>query len=73
VENIRNTAKFLARLNNITAVRLLAYHSLARSKFKAVGHKDTMPDVPPPTEQEMEQVERELASYGLNVINPLRN
>ena len=73
VENIRNTAKFLARLDNITAVRLLAYHSLARSKFKAVGHKDTMPDVPPPTEQEMEQVERELASHGLNVINPLRN
>ncbi len=73
VENIKAAGACLAKLDNITAVRLLAYHSMARSKFKAVGHKDTMPVVPPPTEQEMAQVEKELASFGLKVINPLRN
>ncbi|MBR6373863.1 MAG: glycyl-radical enzyme activating protein [Victivallales bacterium] len=73
VENIKAAGACLAKLDNITAVRLLAYHSMARSKFKAVGHKDTMPAVPPPTELEMAQVEKELASFGLKVINPLRN
>ncbi len=40
-------ADLLAGLPNLTGVRLLPYH-LARSKYAAVGHADTLPDVPPP-------------------------
>ena len=43
-EALRAAGEFLAPLKHISAVRLLAYHTLARSKFKAVGHPDTMPE-----------------------------
>ncbi|MBO5202065.1 MAG: hypothetical protein J6C30_04970, partial [Lentisphaeria bacterium] len=56
---------------NITAVRLLAYHSLARAKFAAIGAPDTMPDVPSPTPAELEQAAEILRSCGVkNVITP---
>ncbi|MBQ6473839.1 MAG: radical SAM protein, partial [Victivallales bacterium] len=70
--DIQGAAEFLAPLKNITAVRLLAYHSLARAKFRAVGHRDTMPDVPSPTFQELETVAETLRSFGLKTINPLQ-
>ena len=60
---------FLSRRKNITAVRLLAYHSLARSKYETVGHADTMPSVPAPSAQDMEHAERILSGFGLNIIN----
>lgn len=41
-------ARFLARIPSVVAVRLLPYRSLARSKYRAAGIADTMPDVPTP-------------------------
>jgi len=41
-------ARFLAEIPSLTAVRLLPYRSLARSKYRAAGLADTMPDVPTP-------------------------
>ena len=41
-------AEFLAQIPSITAVRLLPYRSLARSKYRAAGMPDTMPDAPTP-------------------------
>ena len=68
---LRQAGDFLSTLNNITAVRLLAYHSLARAKFIAVGTPDTMPDVPSPTPAEQEQAADILRSRGVkNVITP---
>ena len=68
---LRQAGDFLSTLNNITAVRLLAYHSLARAKFTAVGAPDTMPDVPSPTPAEQEQAADILRSCGVkNVITP---
>ena len=45
-ETLKRSAEFLAGIGTVTAVRLLAYHSLARSKYEAVGRPDTMPEVP---------------------------
>ncbi|MBO4511597.1 MAG: glycyl-radical enzyme activating protein [Victivallales bacterium] len=69
-EYIRETGAFLSKLGNISAVRLLSYHSMARSKFRAIGHPDTMPDVPPPTATELEEVRQNLEAFGLKVIVP---
>ena len=69
-EHISAAGAFLSQLNNISAVRLLSYHSMARSKFKAVGHPDTMPDVEPPKKDELEAVRQTLESFGLKVIVP---
>ena len=71
-EDLRMSGEFLAPLENISAVRLLAYHSLARSKFHAVGHPDTMPDVPSPTADDLERSAEFLRSCGVkHVINSL--
>ena len=70
--DLRAAGKFLAPLKSITAVRLLAYHSLARSKFQAVGHPDTMPNVVSPDAEELEKCADILRSYSIHVINSLR-
>lgn len=69
-EYLHSAGKILGQLKNITAVRLLAYHSFARSKFAAVGDIDTMPDVPQPTAAEMQNVAAILRQYGLDVLLP---
>ena len=67
--DIRQAGKFLAGLKNIMAVRLLAYHAMARSKFTAIGVEDTMPHVEPPTVDDLEAAAEILRGYGLNAIN----
>ncbi|MBQ9503297.1 MAG: glycyl-radical enzyme activating protein [Lentisphaeria bacterium] len=67
-EYIRGAGAFLAGLANVSAVRLLPYHSFARSKFRAVGHADTMPDVEPPTPEELERAAAILRSHNLQTI-----
>jgi len=68
--SLRAAGEFLAALKHVSAVRLLAYHALARAKFAAVGHPDTMPDVPPPTREMLERAAEILRGYGLNVLLP---
>ena len=70
-DDLHAAGDFLAPLTNVSAVRLLAYHSLARSKFKAVGHPDTMPDVHSPNAEELESCAQILRSYAINAINSL--
>ena len=67
--DLSGAGELLSGLKNITAVRLLAYHSLAHSKYESVGHTDTMPDVPAPSAEMMERAERILSGFGLNTIN----
>ena len=72
-DDLRAAGAFLAPLQNISAVRLLSYHSLARSKFQAVGHPDTMPEVPSPDVNALENAAETLRSCGLkNVVNSLK-
>ena len=70
--DLRAAGEFLAQLKNVSAVRLLAYHSLARSKFRAVGREDTMPDAPSPDAAMLETYAAVLRKYSLNVINSLK-
>ena len=71
-EALRAAGEFLAPLKHISAVRLLAYHSLARSKFKAVGHPDTMPEVPSPDAEALERCAEILRSYSIKAVNSLK-
>lgn len=70
--DLRAAGEILHGLKNVSAVRLLAYHQLARSKFAAVGHPDTMPDVPPPDAEALEKCARVLRPYTKNVVNSLK-
>ena len=72
-DDLRAAGGFLAPLEHVSAVRLLAYHSLARSKFKAVGHPDTMPEVESPDAETLEKCAEILRSRGVkNVVNSLK-
>ena len=70
--DLRAAGEMLGKLENVAAVRLLAYHQLARSKFAAVGHPDTMPDVPPPDAAALEKCACILRRYVKNVVNSLK-
>ena len=70
--DLRAAGEFLGKLEHVSAVRLLAYHSLARSKFKAVGHPDTMPDVESPDVETLEKCAELLRTYSINAVNSLK-
>lgn len=70
VSDLRTAGEFLAPLRAVTGVRLLPYHSFARSKYHAVGREDTLPDVPPPTPEEILRAAEILENAGLRAIVP---
>ena len=43
---------FLKTLKNVTAVKVLAYHNYASSKYDALGMENTLPETTP-TEEEV--------------------
>lgn len=48
---IEKIAEFLATLKNITKVRVLPYHSFAKSKYEALEIKDCLPEIIPEAEE----------------------
>ena len=60
---------FLSGLRNIRGVRLLAYHSFARSKSDSVGHADTMPEVETPSDRHLRHLAEILRGYGVAVLS----
>ena len=68
---IVRAAEFLAGLKHISAVRLLPYHALARSKFRAVGRRDTMPEADSPPYEDLERRAAILRERRLKVVHSL--
>lgn len=64
--NIHETGKFLSTLN-IETVKLLSYHSMARSKYVSLNMPDTMPITAPPSNEMIAEISDILKSCGLNV------
>lgn len=60
---------FLSGLRNIAGVRLLAYHSFARSKYASVGHADTMPEAETPSGGHLRHLAEILRGCGVAVLN----
>ena len=61
---VEETGKYLSRFH-LEEVRLLAYHSMARSKYAALQIPDTMPDVPSPAETKLKAAVAVLKNYGI--------
>ena len=66
--DLRAVGAFLARLEHVPPVRLLPYHSLARSKYEAIGRPDTMPDGPSPTVADLARAAGILAEFGVSRV-----
>ena len=67
-EEFAAAGRFLSGLRHLTGVRLLAYHSFARSKYESVGHEVTLPDVPSPSPEHRETLAKILTGFGVNVL-----
>ncbi len=67
-DNMHETGVFLSSIN-VDRVRLLPYHSFARSKYLAISKKDTMPSVDSPTTEQLDSAVDILQKYGLNAIH----
>jgi glycyl-radical enzyme activating protein len=67
-ETIRGIGRLLGPLG-IEAMKILPYHSLARSRFAALAMKDTMPDVPSPSDDDLKRVAAMLREYGVNAVS----
>lgn len=60
--------EFLKTLKNTKRIKILGYHSLARSKYEAVRRKDTLP-IKDATREDVERAKKLLSSFGLSAIN----
>lgn len=69
-DDLEQAAAILARLRNLTAVRLLPCNRLAHSKYEAVGRPDTQPEIGPPGRAELETAAAILRRRGLPVLLP---
>lgn len=64
---IEKIAKFLEGIHCISAVKLLAYHNMAGTKYEAIGLENTMPKNMPTTDQ-MKEAANKLRKTGLKVL-----
>ena len=55
-------AEFISHLKNVRAVKALAYHDLARTKYAALGLEYPMKDTQPPSKDRLAEVQALLAS-----------
>ncbi|MBQ3090843.1 MAG: glycyl-radical enzyme activating protein [Oscillospiraceae bacterium] len=68
MEQIAQMGVFLSGLH-IERVKVLAYHSMARAKYAALGAEDTMPRVDTPTSDEMRAAVEQLRQMGVNAVS----
>ena len=68
--DLRGAGEMLSGLDGVRTVQLLPYHDFARSKYRAIDRRDTMPQVAPPTAEELAHAAEILKEYHPNVILP---
>lgn len=67
-ENVRRTGELLENLS-VEKVRLLRCHSLARSKYAALGMSDTIPVLEAMPEDRLREIIGTLRGYGVNAVS----
>ena len=59
---------FLSKLKNVSKIKVLGYHSFAKSNYDALGKKNTLPDVRV-TREDVQEAVSILSSFGLCAVN----
>lgn len=65
---VRAIGELLSGLRNTKRIKVLPYHSFARSKYAALGLKDTLPEVSV-TREDVERAVEVLRGFGLDAVN----
>lgn len=66
-DQMEKIGMLLSGLKNLTKVRVLAYHDMARSKYVSLQLEDTMPPIIP-TEEELAKARETLEKHGLKCV-----
>lgn len=66
-ENVFAVADFVASLGNLRQVSLLAYHRMASEKYRRLGRKNHMRDVPVPSKEKMKSIRDSFERRGIKV------
>ena len=61
-------ARTLSKMQGITRIKVLRYHSFSASRYEALNMPDTLPSVET-SEEDVEAAVKTLRSYGLDAIN----
>jgi len=65
-ENLRQIFDYICRqLPSIKEIELLGYHRLGRGKYETIGQQYDLREVKPPDQQQMVELEKMAARYGL--------
>jgi pyruvate formate lyase activating enzyme len=67
---IEKTGELLSKIPALTAVRLLKYHALAKSKYESLGKTEQMPPTAADQLETIDSCAAILKTYGLAVITP---
>ena len=65
---LHGLGRFLGELL-VAKMRVLPYHSMARSKYSALGMPDNMPDVPSPDDAQIDAAVEILRGYGVEAVS----
>ena len=68
-ENIDATGEFISGLENVSAVRLLAYHRLATAKYVRLGLDNPAEDLESPDDERLSEIAERLADFSLTVLS----
>ncbi len=66
-QNLDQTAIFIAGLPNIIGIELMRYHDIAAAKYESLGMDYPLPDILPPTEEDMRMAVSYFENLGLTV------
>lgn len=61
--------RFLGGLKNITRVKILPYHSMARTKYASLDMPDTLPDAAPPSDAALRSAAAIIGRHGLYAVS----
>jgi len=66
-DNIANLVKFVSTLKKVTEIDILPYHKLGVSKYNQIGQTYKLPNINPPTEQEINEIVKIIQGHGFLV------
>lgn len=65
--NIEEMLKFISSLKNLRGIDLLPYHKSANSKYAKMKKENKLPELEPPTNEEMEELKERFSTFSQTV------
>ncbi len=67
-DDVAALGEFAASLRGVERLELLPYHEMGRHKWEAVGARYTLSGVAPPSQEQMQQIHRQLQRFDLPLV-----